>query len=667
MKKRELTTVFVTMLFLTSATSILIPMIFADSISGPGGPEPNPGTAPYYYDGSYGLLDPSDGYEWALMVTDIDASSITGNKVFHFVVQDAGSGWESIYIQVHYDFYGSGGHLFQSGEFHSGTGWSWVVRSSHGFNPGDVPGTADLRLLIQDMGSYFRVTPQFRLPLGPWTTFWDGAWDTLDFELTTTRLVMQIDGGGDGTLTFDEPLAYSNGIWYAGPPGTIQAAIDAADPSDTVMVFPGTYFEGDISVDKQLTLQGAGSASTIIDASVGTLGVLLSAGGISASQRLTIKGFTIKNSWQGIRAYKAGGLNLEYVTFEDLVLTLNAHTGMEIHNDVIVHDMEITSCEFVDNGNVGLRTASNVIVDGLVITDSKINGNSWGIYLQGTINDVTILRSEFNDNTNYGGYMTETGPLTNLVIEDCEFKNNVVGLMVWNVQDNEDITITKTLFEDNDKWGVLIWGATLTDVLIEECTVLNNDGLSAGYYGIDFNTYNEIMTNVAVHYTSITGHTIGGGVNNRNTVSTAIVDATLNWWGDASGPYHSTSWTYDSTTIGPNPGSGDGVTDYVLYDPWLSVPADVYWILEDLKYEINELLDSDFKDPSTAGEKKASLNNKIDVVINLVNLGKLNQAIKKLEKDIGPKLDTGYPQCWLSVAHPELIDKINDVIDLLSP
>jgi len=345
----------------------------------------------------------------------------------------------------------------------------------------------------------------------------------------------------------------------------ISSAIPRVAPGGTVYVAAGTYNETFV-IDKPLTLQGAGSASTIIDASgaSGYYGIQLEVGGTSASQRLTIKGLTVKNSPHHGVLVKYD-IPFAHVTLEDVVLTNNADHGMRINNLDVASDVEITGCEFINNGKNGLNTESNTIVNGLTIADSKFNENKYGIYLEGTINDVTILGSEFNNsNGGYGGYMTETGPLTNLLIEDSEFNNNVVGLMVWNEQDNADITITSTLFQDNDKWGVLIWGNTLTNVLIQDSEVLNNDGLSEGYYGIDFYTYSDLMDNVAVHYTNITGHAVGGGVKNRNEAPTAIVDATCNWWGHPGGPMRLNpggEWA--------GPDAADRVSLNVDYKPWL--------------------------------------------------------------------------------------------------
>ena len=66
-----------------------------------------------------------------------------------------------------------------------------------------------------------------------------------------------------------------------------------------------------------------------------------------------------------------------------------------------------------------------------------------------------------------------------------------------------------------------------------------------------------------IHYNDIFDN-IGYSV--QNTDSTITIDATNNWWGDATGPYHPTA----------NPGGmGDSVSDYVDFDPWLSWPVGV--------------------------------------------------------------------------------------------
>ena len=433
-------------------------------------------------------------------------------------------------------------------------------------------------------------------------------------------------------IVFVTSVNASTTINVPGDQPTIGAAILAASPGDTINIAEGMYYEADIVVDKQLIIQGAGSGATIIDATIGATdyGILLEVGGSSAASadRQTIRGLTIKNSsYHGIKAFKGGGLNLNYVTIEDVVLTLNGSRGMEIYNDVIVSDMEITNCEFVINGAQGLWTASNVIVDGLVMTDSSFNDNSFGIYIQGTISNVTVLRSTFNDNNlSHGAFLTGTGPLTGLIIEDSEFKNNRgAGLEVWNMQDNADITITGSSFQDNGRWGVLIWGNTLTNVLIECSSVLNNDGIGINSYGIDFFTYDGVMTNVAVHNTNISGHTASGGIKNRNIVATAIVDGTGNWWGDASGPFHSTL----------NPGGlGDAVFEdpinNVHFDPWLSKLANCEIQKQQINIDIkpkhcpNRLKLNDDVDSSSDVEKadlKVAILGTQDFQVSTVDIG----------------------------------------------
>jgi len=70
--------------------------------------------------------------------------------------------------------------------------------------------------------------------------------------------------------------------------------------------------------------------------------------------------------------------------------------------------------------------------------------------------------------------------------------------------------------------------------------------------------------NVA-HYNNILNN-IEYGINASNNNGYTI-NAQNNWWGDDTGPFHS------SENIG---GKGDNVTDNVLFDPWLDEYGNIY-------------------------------------------------------------------------------------------
>lgn len=72
---------------------------------------------------------------------------------------------------------------------------------------------------------------------------------------------------------------------------SIQAAIDAADPDDTIEVHSGAYNEN-VNVTKQLILKGidTGSGKPVVDAGGSGSAITLSADGI------TLEGFTATNA-----------------------------------------------------------------------------------------------------------------------------------------------------------------------------------------------------------------------------------------------------------------------------------------------------------------------------------------------------------------------------------
>jgi nitrous oxidase accessory protein len=72
---------------------------------------------------------------------------------------------------------------------------------------------------------------------------------------------------------------------------SIQAAIEVADPSDTIEVQSGTYYEN-VDVNKTLILKGVdtGDGKPVVDAGGRGSAITLSANGI------TLDGFTVTNS-----------------------------------------------------------------------------------------------------------------------------------------------------------------------------------------------------------------------------------------------------------------------------------------------------------------------------------------------------------------------------------
>ncbi|NBD38449.1 MAG: hypothetical protein GVY10_07770 [Verrucomicrobia bacterium] len=124
----------------------------------------------------------------------------------------------------------------------------------------------------------------------------------------------------------------------------------------------------------------------------------------------------------------------------------------------------------------------------------------------------------------YGGYRHGTGIAaregSRLSMENCELRNNYgSGLLLDKA--SPELTITRCRFLDNDH-GVQVLNVPRT-VVLEACSYVGNEE-----YGV------------------------------RNSGSEAA-DARGGWWGSASGPYHAEA----------NPeGTGDAVTDGVLFDPW---------------------------------------------------------------------------------------------------
>ena len=183
----------------------------------------------------------------------------------------------------------------------------------------------------------------------------------------------------------------------------------------------------------------------------------------------------------------------------------------------IYGNSDFTSANGVSAGN---GTVSNpYIIEGWDI--SATSGH--GIYIEGTDKYFIIRNCYIHDGgSNFHGIYLNTAQ--NGIITNVTSYNNNYGLYLYYSSNN---TITNCSVYNNPYSGIYLYYSSNNQ--ITNCAVYNNSG------GICLEWYSS---NNKIHYCNIYNNT-DYGIWNYNTESQYQVNATYNWWGDASGPYHS--------------------------------------------------------------------------------------------------------------------------------
>jgi len=157
---------------------------------------------------------------------------------------------------------------------------------------------------------------------------------------------------------------------------TIQAAIDAASPGDTVTIANGTY-AGSLNIYKNLTLRGESEVGVIIDTSG------LNDYGIDVDGDLTtyFSNFTLIGPAPSTYGYglKVSGENA-LTTIQHVTVKNSGRSGIDLNglNGVLVDDVTL-----IDNGGVGLALTDS---SNLTVSNITTSGNAWGgmaIYVAG--------------------------------------------------------------------------------------------------------------------------------------------------------------------------------------------------------------------------------------------------------------------------------------------
>ena len=283
----------------------------------------------------------------------------------------------------------------------------------------------------------------------------------------------------------------------------IQAAIDVAIEGDTISI-EGGFYEG-FNVSKNIHIEGASWDTTIVE------------------------GFGNENSTILITA--------DYVNLSGLAI-------------------------------VDFETGITVIANGTTVHNTTFHSNVWGLHIQGS-EDFDVTRNNVNNNIFYDN---PRGVFLNSYSDNTTLNNNTMS------NGNEGLYLNGT------EWNNITWNSIDHNIAYgygsfnSHSNLIDNNSIVANGYGVYLisSQENDLVNN------SIVKNTFGmhldrgpWGDSDDNTahynyfsqnsdyaldVDYTTIDATMNWWGDGSGPYHPDD----------NPdGLGGEVSDDVFFDPWI--------------------------------------------------------------------------------------------------
>ncbi|MDD5528920.1 MAG: T9SS type A sorting domain-containing protein [bacterium] len=308
---------------------------------------------------------------------------------------------------------------------------------------------------------------------------------------------------------------------------TIQAAMDICAEGDTILVAKGTYNENVVyDVNRVQLISESGADSTEIH---GTGGVTISTTVSGLDVSTLLYGFKVTGGTGGYDG-EGGGLRMwkQNITVRKCIFTGNtANEGGGFYLER--SDAVIESCLIY--GNVAEHRQSTGGTGGGVYTFSD-----FGPYYP-IVRYNTIINNDAQGNGNFingGGaiaFQKTAGTAIGNYIANNEAKYGNGGIAVMSMAGVYDIIITNNIIENNDSVAIDVRYAGATNMHI------NDNEITGHQYGLRYTYYTN-----------------------------GVIDATNNWWGAESGPYH--------PTLNPS-GTGDEVKDTVKssvhsidFDPW---------------------------------------------------------------------------------------------------
>jgi len=318
---------------------------------------------------------------------------------------------------------------------------------------------------------------------------------------------------------------------------SIQDAVDAAISGDIIRIWNGTYYNS-IMIQKTLILIGNGTSASIMDGK-GTLDHqhLFHV----SADNCKISGFQFNRSSPH---HEFGGIGLY-------------SQGNTVEENLF------------KNSNIGIYFQSSLYN---MIRNNTFKWNIRGIRAEMGSNNNDFVGNLFVDNLNYGFYYERSGG--SRIINNTFDRNRqsvMLGFYVHN------LTFDGNVFTNNLNRSALILTYCLDSSVNNNTFTGNKEGVMIAMESHRNSvTWNNISENIegvkiykmydhlgpctknVVNYNQIHNNSVFGV--NASWTGGWTTNATNNWWGASTGPYHPTL---------NSPGAGDNVSDNVTFIPWL--------------------------------------------------------------------------------------------------
>ncbi len=298
---------------------------------------------------------------------------------------------------------------------------------------------------------------------------------------------------------FNTAAAATLNVGPGQPYSTIQSAINAAAPGDTISVAAGTYNQS-VFVYKQVTITGSGAATCIVAPSPTSTHVFnINSGGSNSS----IDGFTITAASPAFSPVNIEGSNVSVTNCKmgggSFGVTLQGGVNNSIANNEIYDSLYHCVLIWSDDNDVSNNTIRNTLTGNglqvqagrtgnLVHKNTITNCRQYGVYIYGTQNTV----SENTITNNFGGIIIGPDANANHVLGNTINSNTDRAVFI----SSSDNVVDSNKASNNNGHSIIVYAPGTRN------WINGNDVQYSGNNGIQLNwdTTANVVTNNNVQH-----------------------------------------------------------------------------------------------------------------------------------------------------------------------